>query len=282
MSGKVVLISGCSSGFGLITAVQAAKAGHRVFATMRDVGKRQEIDRAASAAKVTVDVRALDVDKAESIQTCVDGVLRDAGQIDVLVNNAGFGMGGTVYDLNMDELRAQFETNFFGTIALTKAVLPGMVARRQGRVIQVSSNNSRNAVPGLGAYSSSKAALDSLSEAMRFELASFGVFVTSVQPGMFKTDVHQKRRLAKAFGSASSPFRTISETGLRRVDLAVQRNAADPQPVAELLVRLIDDPAPPLRVTIGSSAKFQNLARSILPARTWEWLIRRAVGFSQA
>src|SRR5690606_16038167 len=117
---QVVLISGCSSGFGLLTAVRAAKSGHRVFATMRNLDRRGALDDAARAANVTLDVLALDVDDTDSIARCVREVEHRAGRIDALINNAGFGFGGTVVDLTLDELRAQFQTNFFGTVALSK------------------------------------------------------------------------------------------------------------------------------------------------------------------
>lgn len=282
MAVQVVLISGCSSGFGLIAAVKAAKAGHRVFATMRDLNKRAALDRAAAEAGVTLEVRQLDVDSTESIQQCVEGVLRDAGRIDALINNAGFGMGGTVFDLTMDELRAQFETNFFGTVALTKAVLPGMIERRSGRIIQVSSNSARLPTPGVGAYAASKCALEGITEALRLEVAAFGVHVTSVLPGMFKTEAFTKRRLARAFGTNTSPFSTISEKGLKKLDSIVEKNAGDPAVVADLLVKLLDDPAPPLRIVVGIDAKIRQLANTVLPARAWEWLVSRTLGFDQA
>ena len=141
MASQVVLISGCSSGFGLLAAVRAAKAGHRVYATMRDLNKRASLDRAAADAGVKIEVRQLDVDSAESIQQCVDGILREAGRIDALINNAGFGMGGTVFDLTMDELRAQFETNVFGLVDLTNRVVPSMKAHGRGDIVNIASTS---------------------------------------------------------------------------------------------------------------------------------------------
>jgi NAD(P)-dependent dehydrogenase (short-subunit alcohol dehydrogenase family) len=279
MAGQVVLITGCSSGFGLLTSIRAAQAGHRVVATMRDLKKRQTLDAAVAAAGVSVDVRALDIASADSITTCVQGVLRDLGPVDVLVNNAGFGMGGTVYDLSMDELREQMETNFFGTIAMTKAVLPEMIRRRSGFILQVSSNSARHPTPGVGAYAASKAGLEAITESLRYELSPFNIRVTSVQPGMFKTDAYQKRRLARAFGEESSPFRALSERGLSKIDGLFERSAKDPGKVADLLVKLFDNPRPPSRLMVGTDAKIQTIARALLPERAWERIIRSAVGF---
>lgn len=280
MAGKVVVITGCSSGFGLLTAVRAAQSGYRVVATMRDLGRRQALDAAAVAAKVTLDVRALDVDRLEVMGAFVDAVEREVGPIEILVNNAGYGLGGTVFDLSMDELRSQMETNFFGAIALSKAVLPGMIKRRSGLIIQVSSNSSRHPTPGVGAYSASKAALDALTESMRHEVAPFNIRVTSLQPGMFRTEVFQKRRLARTFGAESSPFRAASERGMARMDQIVARKAADPAAVATLLVKMFEEARPPARRLVGLDAKIQTLAHSVLPERLWEWFIRTVTGFS--
>lgn len=227
MTPSTVLLTGCSSGIGLLGAVTLARAGH----------------------------------------------------VDVLVNNAGFGLGGSVYDLSMDELRAQFDTNFFGAVALTKAVLPGMIARRRGRIVQVSSASALHATPGLGAYCASKAAIEGITEALRHELAPFGVHVTSLLPGMYRTEAFQKRRLARSALDASSPFHELSRRALERLDWLVEHNAGDPQEVADALVRVIAAPNPPARVLVGRDARLQTTLRALVPARVWEPLVRRVVGY---
>lgn len=277
--GQVVLITGCSSGFGLLTAVAAARAGHRVVATLRDVAKRQALDEAAAKAGVTLDVRALDLDAQASIDRCVEDVIAAHGRIDALVNNAGFGMGGAVLDLSMDELRAQLETNFFGTVALTKAVLPAMIARRSGRIVQISSANSLHSAPGIGAYAASKRALDGLSEALRLEVAPFGVHVTSVLPGQFRTEAFTKRRLARGVENPDSPYFDLSRKMLARVDQMVATQAGDPLQVAEQIVRLLALPKPPLKVLVGRDVKLQTLVRSLVPERAWQALVAKATGF---
>ena len=141
MSERVAVITGSSSGFGLLTAVELASRGHRVVATMRDLGRRVKLDEAASAAGVSgrIDVRCLNIAQTDSVAEAVDGIVRDYGRIDVLVNNAGFAMAGFAEDIALPELREQFETNFFGHVAVTKAVLPTMRAQRSGHIIMVSS-----------------------------------------------------------------------------------------------------------------------------------------------
>lgn len=279
MAQKVVLVSGCSSGFGLLIAVEAARKGHRVFATMRNPASREALDVVAGTAKVPVEVLTLDVDNQASIDGCVAQVLAAAGRIDCLVNNAGFGMGGSVFDLTMAELRAQMETNFFGAVALTKAVLPGMIAQRSGHIIQVSSAAALHSTPSLGAYAASKRALEGITEALRYEVADFGVQVSSVLPGMYKTEVWDKRRLAARFGDTDSPFGERSKRGLERVDKLVEKQARHPQEVADVVVRLMDQAHPPLQTLCGLDAKMQTFARSMIPAGWWEKAVRKATGF---
>lgn len=275
---QVVLVSGCSSGFGLLIAVAAAKLGHRVFATMRNPAASAALSMAVAEAKVSVDILSLDVDDQGSIDRCVAAVLAAAGRIDCLVNNAGFAMGGSVYDLSMAELRAQMETNFFGALALTKAVLPGMIEQRSGHIVQISSIAALHSTPGLGAYCASKRALEGITEALRYEVADFGIQVSSVLPGMYKTEVWGKRKLAARFGDPSSPFGERSKQGLALIDQLVMRHARQPQEVADEVVRLLEHSSPPLQTLCGLDAKLQTWLRRLLPARWWERAVRKTMG----
>jgi len=278
MASPVVLISGCSSGFGLLTAIGAARTGYRVFATLRDPASGGALRATAEAAQVKLEPLMLDVDDQASIDRCVAQVMADAGHIDCLINNAGFAMGGSVFDLSLAELRAQMETNFFGVVALTKAVLPGMIERRSGLIIQMSSIAALNSNPGLGAYCASKRALEGITEALRYEVADFGIRVASVLPGMYKTDIWTKRKLAAQFGDAQSPFGKRSAEGLQLIDRLVESHARDPQEVADLVLRLMAHPNPPLQTLSGLDAKIQTLLRRLLPARWWERIVRKAAG----
>lgn len=275
----VVLISGCSSGFGLLAAVEAARRGWLVVATMRDLSRRAALDEAAAKAGVELDVLALDVNDAASIERCVAEVISRRGQIDVLVNNAGFGMGGTVFDLTMDELRAQMETNFFGAVALSKAVLAPMIARNSGKIINVTSIAAVHATPGMGAYNASKWALEGLSEAMRYELAGHGVKVCTVLPGMYKTEVFAKRKEASQGRATGSPFERASVRFSGKVDRMVATKGQDPKEVSDLICNLIAASDPPLRTVVGRDAKMQSLLRSAVPERVWERIVRKVTGF---
>jgi len=214
MNEKVALITGSSSGIGLLTAIELARRGYRVVATMRDVARRTRLDEAAERAGVAgqLDVRRLDVTETDTIPALVEAVVRDYGRIDVLVNNAGFAMAGFVEDLRLAEIRQQFDTNFFGHVAMTKAVLPAMRRQRSGHIIMVSSISGRVGQPVLSSYSSSKFALEGWSEALRLETFWLGIRVVLVEPGSFGTDIWERNaRIGEDVLRADSPNRERAE-----------------------------------------------------------------------
>ncbi len=155
-------MTGSSSGFGLLTCVELAKRGFRVVASMRDLGRRAKLEQAAGSAEVgdRIDARQLDVTNFAAIPEFVEQLVRHYGRIDVLLNNAGFAVAGFIEDLKLDEIRAQFETNFFGHVAMTQAVLPTMRRQRSGRIIMVSSIGGLHGSPTISSYSASKHALE--------------------------------------------------------------------------------------------------------------------------
>lgn len=166
MPEKIAVLTGSSSGFGLLASVELAKAGFRVIASMRDLARRERLDQAAAAAGVSgrIEVRPLDVTNFDALPGFVKTVLSDYGRIDVLVNNAGFAVAGFAEDITLDELRLQFETNFFGAVALTKAVLPQMRQQHAGHIIQISSIMGLHGAVTVSSYSASKHALEGWSE----------------------------------------------------------------------------------------------------------------------
>lgn len=177
----VVLISGCSSGIGLSLAREFASRGCRVFATAR------RPDRIAELQHEKMQVAALDVTDQTSIEACVAEVMARAGRIDVLVNNAGYALMGPVIDLSIEDLRLQFETNVIGLIALTQAVAPHMIQQHFGLIVNIASVSGVCATPFAGAYCGTKAAVNLLSDALRMELAPFGINVITVQPGRIQS-----------------------------------------------------------------------------------------------
>jgi NAD(P)-dependent dehydrogenase (short-subunit alcohol dehydrogenase family) len=268
----VALVTGASSGFGMLASVELARRGHRVIATMRDPSKRERLDAAAREAGVEVELARLDVTDEASIRAAV----AEAGAIDVLVNNAGFGMGGFVEDLSMAELREQFETNFFGLVAVTKAVIPGMRERRRGKVINVSSISGRFAAPGVAAYASSKWAVEGFSESLRAELLPYDVYVSLVEPGTFKTEIFERnRRVAVATYEESSPYYERSRQLERIVDRILAKNRQDPRLVARVIADIAEAKAPRLRWLVGRDAKGQAFAKWLAPSKLLERAVQR-------
>jgi len=274
MQSRTALVTGAGSGFGLLTSVELARRGFRVIASLRDPAGSEALDAAAGAANVTLTKIGLDVTDPHSIEKAV----RAAGPIDVLINNAGYGLAGFVEDLAMDELRAQFETNFFGLVAVTKAVIPGMRERGSGKIINVSSISGRFASPGVSAYTSSKWAVEGLSESLRHELSAYGVWVVLVEPGTFKTEIFSRnRRVGKAADDPTSPNYQRSMQLLKIVERN-QAKAPEPDIVAKVIARVAVAKRPRLRYLVGRDARGQVLAKALLPFGTVEWAVKKYIG----
>ena len=277
-SARLALITGTSSGIGLLTVVTLARRGCRVVATMRDLKRRSLLDEAAQNAGVAdrIEVRALDISDFDSIRRVVSEILRDHGRIDVLVNNAGFAFAGFAEDIRLAELRQQMDTNFFGHVSVTQAVLPAMRAQRSGHIIMVSSETGRMGSPGLSSYSASKFALEGWSETLRLETGALGIKVVLVEPGAFKTDIWDRNaRLNEVLLAGKSPNQ---ERGRKLKEWAVSTPKADPQVVADLIARIAEDPNPRLRYMIGRDAFMRWWLCKLLPWKWYEKLVLRKVG----
>lgn len=276
---KVAVITGSSSGIGLLTAIEFAKNGYAVVATMRDLGRASRLEEAAQKANVRdrLDLRQLDVTDFASIPEAISAIVNDHGRIDVLINNAGFSMSGFAEDMSLDELRRQFDTNFFGVVALTKAVIPVTRRQKSGHIIQVASVAGRVGNPLLSAYCSSKFALEGWSESVRMELRSLGIHMVVVEPGSFDTDIWTRNvTIAKGALDPSSPNRERSK---RFSEFVKSRSKRHPHAgaVAQLILRIANNPNPRLRYMIGRDAKLHLLAQRLLPWRTYERMITKAV-----
>jgi NAD(P)-dependent dehydrogenase (short-subunit alcohol dehydrogenase family) len=268
MPDKIALITGSSSGFGLLTSIELARAGFRVVATMRDLGRRDRLDQAAGAASIAgqLDIRALDVTNFDALPGSVDTVVREYGRLDVLVNNAGFAVAGFAEDIKLEELRRQFETNFFGAVAMTKAALPTMRRQRSGHIIMVSSIGGLQGAITVSSYSASKHALEGWSESLRLELNALGIKVVLVEPGAFLTDIWTRGALmGEKTTQETSPNIQRSLRMRNRVQALPKR---DPIEVARLIASIAQDPNPKLRYLVGRDAKIQLAMKRILP---WSW-----------
>jgi NAD(P)-dependent dehydrogenase (short-subunit alcohol dehydrogenase family) len=276
MADKIALITGSSSGFGLLTSIELAKAGFRVVASMRDLGRRGGLDQAATAAGAAaqLDVRGLDVTDFDALPSFVDTVVRDYGRLDVLVNNAGFAVAGFAEDIKLEELRKQFETNFFGAVAMTKAVLPVMRRQRSGHIIMLSSIGGLNGSVTVSSYSASKHALEGWTESLRLELNSLGIKVVLIEPGAFQTDIWTRGAVMGA--NATKETSPNIQRSLRMRDRIQALPKRDPIEVARVIASVAQDPNPKLRYLVGSDATVQLFLKRMLP---WKWYEKLIANF---
>lgn len=273
---RVAVVTGASSGFGLLSSASLARRGFRVFATMRAPGRRDALDDAAARAGVDLDVVALDVTDDRSVSDAVRDIEAAAGGIDVLVNNAGIAIAGLFEDLDLTELREQIETNLVGLVRTSQAVLPGMRARGGGRIINVSSAGGRLPTPMLSGYCGTKAAVDALSEALRIEARRFDISVSVIAPGTFKTAIFaQNRRIARRASDPDNPFYETNQRLQRGVARMLEQNHADPQRVADAVVRAATARRPARYYRVGTDAQLGAVARTLLPEALYEWGLGR-------
>lgn len=282
MPEKIAVITGTSSGIGLLCAVELARKGFGVVASMRDLGRRAPLDEAARAAGVApaLDVRRLDVTEFDSLAPFVEDVVRDHGRIDVLVNNAGFAMAGFAEDMRGEEIRRQFETNFFGSVSLTQAVLPVMRRQHSGHILMISSISGLHGAIGISSYSASKHALEGWSESLRMEVNPLGVKVALIEPGSFATDIWTRNAmLGQKFVDGTSPNR---ERGERLREAVKNLRKRDPIEVAQLVAAVAGNPNPRLRYLVGPDAHIQLWMKRVLPWKWHEKLIARLLRIDQA
>jgi NAD(P)-dependent dehydrogenase (short-subunit alcohol dehydrogenase family) len=276
---RTVLVTGCSSGFGRSTAVALAAKGWLVFASMRDPGKRQALDAAATEGGVPPDrlrVLRLDVTEPASVERAVDEVLTGTGgRLDAVVHNAGVSSGGAFEDLPDAEVRRIFETNFFGVLAVTRALLPTFRRQRRGRIVVVSSAGGLAGNPGLAAYCASKFAVEGWAESVSYELAPFGIDVVLVEPGSYRTDIWDNSPRVVPEGSA---YRTMAEIVEPMIERRVIARARDPQEVADAIVEVLDADRPALRRPVGPDAVAWWVARGVVPHRVQRALVSRVLG----
>jgi NAD(P)-dependent dehydrogenase (short-subunit alcohol dehydrogenase family) len=274
-----VLITGCSSGFGLLAAVEFARRGHTVHATMRNLRKDGELKAAAAAAKVDVHIRPLDVLDQKSIDAAVKDVTAQ-GPVDVLVNNAGFEMRGPIEEIDEDEVKRQFDTNVFGLLRVIRAVVPAMRERGSGTVVNLSSIGGIVAPPYGGMYGATKHAVESISEALYYELKPFGIRVAIVEPGAFRTGFRDNILTARKF-TKDSPYWKGFESFEAAFDNMRTGTAAtnDPQQVANIIVDAAFTEAPRLRYLVGSDAEMIAGVRKAMDFEGFEKTMRQALNW---
>jgi NAD(P)-dependent dehydrogenase (short-subunit alcohol dehydrogenase family) len=275
----IVLITGCSSGFGLLAALEFARKGDRVFASMRDTSKSGGLDEAKRREELDVEVLQLDVNDEASVQRAVQQVIDAAGRIDVLVNNAGIGKQGPLEAFDDDEVKALFETNFFGALRAVRAVLPQMRAQNGGTIVNVSSLAGVIAPPFESIYSASKHALEAASESLHYEVQPWNIRVSLIEPGGFETEIERNMQPPRRHGEGS-PYIEREQRfreALTRLPAAGARG--DAQVVAELIVEAAHAEKPKLRYLAGQDAEMVAGARKQLDDEAYEQAMRTALDF---
>lgn len=272
----VALVTGCSSGIGRATALLLARSGFRVFATVRTDAAEASLLQEARGLPLTV--LRLEVLDESAVSRVVRDVLDRAGQIDVLVNNAGYAQLGAVEDLARDILRRQFEVNVFAAMQLSRELLPTMRAQGGGTIVNVSSIAGRVSVPFIGAYCASKFALEALSDAVRVEARTFGVRVVLIEPGPVATKFQDAVRWSRALLPPESVFAPyyrdiISEPG--------SRYAASPERVARVILKAVRSRKPRARYRVRLAEGFLARVIRVIPAGAMDWGVARWYGLSR-
>jgi NAD(P)-dependent dehydrogenase (short-subunit alcohol dehydrogenase family) len=272
-AGDPVIVTGSSTGLGLETALHLAGAGFRVYATLRDPARGPEVLQAAAERGVELRVLRLDLTDRESIDEAVEKVVRECGEIFGLVNNGGIGLRGCVEDCSEDEIRQVFEANLFGTIAVTRAVLPHMRAARCGRVVTVSSVGGRVCGFGVTIYCASKFAQEGLGEGLALELAPFGIQSVIVEPGMIKTTRWSRHRgTAQGAMDPASPYHDLFWASEEIADRIVERSRTRPADVARAIHDALTADRPRMRYVVGRGARAVIQMRRQLPDGLFERL----------
>jgi short-subunit dehydrogenase len=270
---KIVLITGATAGIGRISALHLAKLGHHVIASGRKVGELAKLSQEAAGLKL--DTLVLDVTSAESIASAVEEVSRltRGHGLDVLVNNAGFGILGPTSEIDDSEMRRQFETNVFGLMNVTRAFLPRMQQRRSGRIINISSVGGRVTLPYFGVYNSTKYAVESLSEALRFELKAFGIDVSLIEPGVIRTNFEATAVSGLGRFAATPYARAIAK--YEEMSKMADRFASNPIVIARAIARAVEARRPAARYVAPRSTYLAIWMNAVVPQRMWDWAMRK-------
>src|SRR6266478_3040186 len=276
---KSVLITGATDGLGKALALLLAERGYRVFAAGRSAEKLARLDGIAREKNFALESVVLDVCGDSSVERRVEHVLGKAGAIDVLVNNAGVNYTAAVEDLSMEDWRAQFETNFFGVLRVTRAVLPHMRERRSGRILMMSSISGLITAPTQGAYSSSKHALEALSNALRMELYPFGIPVVLIEPGYIVTGIGKAAAdLSKPYVEKGGPYASLYERFFISVNAARERSRTTPEDCARVMLHAIETPRPKPRYGVTSLYHVMKWSKWLLTDSAMDGILRRRFG----
>jgi NAD(P)-dependent dehydrogenase (short-subunit alcohol dehydrogenase family) len=273
---KVALVTGSSSGIGFETSLMLARAGFNTYASMRNLEKSKNITEIAKKEKLPLQVVQLDVNNDGSVKDAIVKILKADQRIDVLINNAGYGLFGSVEDTSIEEIKAQFETNFFGVVRVTQQVLPLMRRQNSGTIVNVSSVGGQIGLPALSAYHSTKFALEGLSESIAFELEPFGIRVVIIEPGVIRTNILNSSSSAKKALDPKSPYFSLSQKLNDNFKSMMESElSSPPEEVAKVILQAVTSENPQLRYSVGDDAANLIHARKNMPDKEFRKMIMK-------
>ncbi len=273
---KIAVVTGSSSGIGYETSLLLARNQYTTYASMRNMKKSDELLKIASKENIPLKVIQLDVNDDRSVSSAIDSIVKENGRIDVLVNNAGFDLFGSLEELTIEEIKGQFETNFFGAARVTKSVIPTMRKQGSGIIINVSSIGGRiGLVPCNTMYHASKFALEGFTESLRHELTEFNIDVILIEPGAIRSNFAENIRTAKNYDSNNSPYAKTVQKVFEGFE-PMLANASDPKEVAQVILNAANSSSPNIRYTVGKDAESILKARAELSDRELEKWVRES------
>jgi NAD(P)-dependent dehydrogenase (short-subunit alcohol dehydrogenase family) len=274
---KIAIVTGSSSGIGYATSLLLARKGFYTYASARNIDKSASLGSIANTERLPLKLIQLDVTDDSSIKAALEKIVLEKGRIDVLVNNAGYGLFGAFEDLTLDEIKAQFETNFFGVIRVTQHVLPTMRTQGGGGVIvNVSSINGRVAFPVISAYVSTKFATEGLSESIAYELGPFGIKVILIEPGAIGSNFMNGSVLPKRALDQQSPYSELVKKVSAKIS-SDHENATQPEEVAKAIVDAISTERPEFRYVVGNDAVSLSEARKNMSFSEFQKMITQNI-----
>jgi NAD(P)-dependent dehydrogenase (short-subunit alcohol dehydrogenase family) len=252
---KVAVVTGSSSGIGLETSLLLARSEFHTYASMRNLEKSQNITEIASTENLPLQIAQLDVNDDRSVKDAINKVIAEDGRIDILVNNAAYGLFFPIEDVTLDQVKEQFETNFFGAIRVMHAVMPTMRIQRSETIVNVSSLAGRVGIPVSSAYVATKFALEGLSESMRYELKEWGINILIIEPGVIKTNFFENLKTTDKRSILQSSYADLIERVSKVFGKMIDNSSSAPKLVAEAILNAITSKEPEIRYVVGEDAE---------------------------
>jgi len=250
---QVALITGCSSGIGYETALTLARNGFCTYAGVRNTKNSDILEKKIAKEKLDLNILQLDVNDKSSIENAVNQIKTEEKRIDVLINNAGYGLVGFFEEIRLDEIRSQFETNFFGVLTVTKKIIPLMREQKSGTIVNISSGAGQVGFPGISAYVSTKFAIEGFSESLMYELFPFGIRVIIIEPGVIKTNFFHNCIVSEKSSKKSSSYSNSLKKIQKNIEL-MQEHATHPIEVAKVILQALKTDEPKQRYVVGNDA----------------------------